>query len=248
VAQYHKEGGLSSHSGLRERASPSAERGHIQTRPHQAQGLERPDELDGEIFHDFNNLLVVIINYAAFVADDLAVEARAPGGSRWQSTLEDVEHIRRASERAASLTRQMPAFARDDATRSEANRYQRGSDRGGAIAQAHEYRPPTYADGRLSIDFVQHVVLYDERAVTLTPLEFKLLATFVRHPNQVLSRGQLLELVWDDVYGVSPGQVKLYVGYLRRKLDPRSPDSTPIETVRGFGYRYRRPGQAGGRV
>jgi DNA-binding response OmpR family regulator len=36
--------------------------------------------------------------------------------------------------------------------------------------------------------------------------------------------------------------VKLYVGYLRRKLDPDEPGSTPIETVRGFGYRYRPPG------
>jgi DNA-binding response OmpR family regulator len=75
----------------------------------------------------------------------------------------------------------------------------------------------------------------------LTPLELKLLATFVRHPNQVLSREQLLELVWGDAYGVSLGQVKLYVGYLRRKLDPADPSATPIETVRGFGYRYRLP-------
>ncbi len=98
----------------------------------------------------------------------------------------------------------------------------------------------TYADGRLSIDFAAHVVLYEERAITLTPLEFKLLAVFVRHPNQVLSRDQLLELVWGDSFGVSPEQVKLYVGYLRHKLDPEQPGSTPIETVRGFGYRYRR--------
>ncbi len=74
----------------------------------------------------------------------------------------------------------------------------------------------------------------------LTPLEFKLLQAFVRNPNQVLSRDQLLELVWGDALGVSPEQVKLYVGYLRRKLDPAAPQSTPIETVRGFGYRYRR--------
>jgi DNA-binding response OmpR family regulator len=98
----------------------------------------------------------------------------------------------------------------------------------------------TYADGRLSIDFAQHVVLYEDRPVTLTPLEFKLLAAFVRHPNQVLSRDQLLELVWGDSFGVSPEQVKLYVGYLRRKLEPDAPAAAPIETVRGFGYRYRR--------
>ena len=74
----------------------------------------------------------------------------------------------------------------------------------------------------------------------LTPLEFKLLAAFVQNPNQVLSRDQLLELVWGDPYGVSGDQVKLYVGYLRRKLVPDAPDAAPIETVRGFGYRYRK--------
>ena len=97
-----------------------------------------------------------------------------------------------------------------------------------------------YADAALSIDFAKRAVRYRERDVQLTPLEFKLLSTFVRHPNQVLSRGQLLELVWGDAYSVSPDQVKLYVGYLRRKLDPEAPDSVPIETVRGFGYLYRR--------
>jgi DNA-binding response OmpR family regulator len=99
----------------------------------------------------------------------------------------------------------------------------------------------TYADSRLAIDFAQRAVRYDERDVRLTPLEFKLLAAFVRNPNHVLSRDQLLELVWGDSLGVSPEQVKLYVGYLRHKLDPAAPQATPIETVRGFGYRYRRP-------
>jgi DNA-binding response OmpR family regulator len=99
----------------------------------------------------------------------------------------------------------------------------------------------TYADPLLRIDFAQREVHFREREVKLTPLEFRLLATFVRHPSHVLSRDQLLELVWDDSLGVSPEQVKLYVGYLRRKLDPSAPGSTPIETVRGFGYRYRQP-------
>ncbi len=99
----------------------------------------------------------------------------------------------------------------------------------------------TYADPLLTIDLGQRAVHYRDREVKLTPLEFKLLATFVRHPNQVLSRDQLLEFVWGDSLGVSPEQVKLYVGYLRRKLNPSAPRSTPIETVRGFGYRYRLP-------
>jgi DNA-binding response OmpR family regulator len=97
----------------------------------------------------------------------------------------------------------------------------------------------SYADGRVEIDFGQRSVRYAGREVSLTPLEFKLLTAFVRHPRQVLSRDQLLELVWGDAYGVSGDQVKLYVGYLRRKLDPESPGTVPLETVRGFGYRYR---------
>jgi DNA-binding response OmpR family regulator len=73
--------------------------------------------------------------------------------------------------------------------------------------------------------------------VTLTPLEFRLLTTFARHPGQTLSRDQLSELVWGDSATLSGGNhVKLYVGYLRRKL---AIEPSPIETVRGFGYRYR---------
>jgi DNA-binding response OmpR family regulator len=96
-----------------------------------------------------------------------------------------------------------------------------------------------YADDFVQIDYAQRKVEVHERDVRLTPLEFRLLAAFVQNPNQVLSRDQLLELVWGDPYGVSGDQVKLYVGYLRRKLVPDGPDSVPIETVRGFGYRYR---------
>jgi DNA-binding response OmpR family regulator len=120
-----------------------------------------------------------------------------------------------------------------------------------ARVQAHSRRAPragpqeeadTYADSYLTIDWAQARVSVGEREVQLTPLEFRLLSTFVRHPRQVLSRDQLLELVWGDAFGVGGDQVKLYVGYLRRKLDSASPDSVPIETVRGFGYRYKTPG------
>jgi DNA-binding response OmpR family regulator len=99
----------------------------------------------------------------------------------------------------------------------------------------------TYADARLSISFAQRAVRYDDREIALTRLEYRLLSAFVRHPNQVLSHEQLRELVWGDTTATSRDEVKLYVGYLRRKLDPDAPGSTPIETVRGFGYRYKTP-------
>ncbi len=97
-----------------------------------------------------------------------------------------------------------------------------------------------YSDGVIDIDYAQRRVMVGGRTVQLTPLEIKLLRAFVQNSVQVLSREQLLDMVWGDPYGVSGDQVKLYVGYLRKKLMPDAPDSAPIETVRGFGYRYRR--------
>jgi DNA-binding response OmpR family regulator len=105
--------------------------------------------------------------------------------------------------------------------------------------RARAEQPGTYADGLVTIDFAQREVTVAGQTVALTPLEFKLLATFVRNPNQVLSHDQLLELVWGDPLTGSRARTKLYVGYLRQKLATADSGDSPIETVRGFGYRYR---------
>ena len=107
--------------------------------------------------------------------------------------------------------------------------------RTGGSSVVHE----AYRDDFVAIDYAERRVTVAGREARLTPLEFKLLSTFVQNRNQVLSRDQLLKLVWGDPYGVSGDQVKLYVGYLRRKLAPDAPGDVPIETLRGFGYRYR---------
>jgi DNA-binding response OmpR family regulator len=106
-------------------------------------------------------------------------------------------------------------------------------------AGSREDEPTTYADAQLTIDFAQREVTVGGNKVALTPLEFRLLAVFVRHPNQVLSHEQLLELVWGDALSGSRARAKLYVGYLRQKLVDAGAEQSMIETVRGFGYRYR---------
>jgi DNA-binding response OmpR family regulator len=93
------------------------------------------------------------------------------------------------------------------------------------------------SDDLVRVDFEHVAASADGKELTLTPLEFKLLATFVRHRNQVLSAEQIGELVWGNGGG-SRDQVKLYVSYLRRRLREAA-SVEPIETVRGFGYRYR---------
>jgi DNA-binding response OmpR family regulator len=109
-------------------------------------------------------------------------------------------------------------------------------------AGAREETAQSYADALLQVDFVQRSVTANGAPVGLTPLEFRLLSAFVRHPGQLLSHDQVLELVWGDSYSASRDQVKLYVGYLRRKLEAAGADGSVIETVRGFGYRYRPAG------
>jgi DNA-binding response OmpR family regulator len=92
-------------------------------------------------------------------------------------------------------------------------------------------------DGLVRIDFASRAVTVAGHPVQLTPTEFRLLAALARHPAHVLSRDQLLDMVWGNP-GVGAGdEVRVYVGYLRRKL-AEVLDEDPIETVRGFGYRW----------
>ena len=112
--------------------------------------------------------------------------------------------------------------------------------RGRSAPQAQE----TYADDFLTVDFAQRKVTAGGVELALTPLEFRLLGAFIRNQNQVLTHDQLLELAWGDARSADRDQVKLYVGYLRRKLGTGVGDESPIETVRGFGYRYRPLGSA----
>jgi len=91
-------------------------------------------------------------------------------------------------------------------------------------------------DGTVTLDGAGRRVEVDGKELALTPTEFRLLAFLMRNRNQVVSQLQLLEEVWGNA-DADPHQVRLYVSYLRRKLNEAGVD--PIETVRGFGYRYR---------
>jgi DNA-binding response OmpR family regulator len=101
--------------------------------------------------------------------------------------------------------------------------------------------PQTYVDAFLTVDFTQRTVEVGGENVAVTPLEFRLLGAFVRNRDQVLSHDQLIELAWGHGRAGGRDQLKLYVGYLRRKLGEPSSGVAPIETVRGFGYRYNVP-------
>jgi two-component system, OmpR family, response regulator QseB len=88
--------------------------------------------------------------------------------------------------------------------------------------------------GPLHLDLRTRKIKVGDRWLELPAREFTLAETFLRHPNQVLSREQLLDRVWGYNYDPGSNIVDVYVGYLRKKLG-----NDLIETVRGMGYRLK---------
>ncbi|MCQ3975185.1 MAG: DNA-binding response regulator [Anaerolineae bacterium] len=89
----------------------------------------------------------------------------------------------------------------------------------------------------LSIDPDRHEVWTPEQAIELTTTEFKVLLELARHAGRVLTREQLIDLVWGmDFYGTDR-VVDVYVGQVRRKLEQATGESV-IQSVRGVGYKF----------
>ncbi len=88
--------------------------------------------------------------------------------------------------------------------------------------------------GGVSLDLRTRWASVNGETIELSAREFELLRTFLEHPNQVLSREQLLARVWGYDYDPGSNVVDVYVGYLRRKLGQGR-----FETVRGVGYRFK---------
>jgi DNA-binding response OmpR family regulator len=88
--------------------------------------------------------------------------------------------------------------------------------------------------GRVALDLATRRATVGGRTVDLTAREFALLQTFMRHPDQVLSRQQLLADGWGYDFDPGTNVVNVFVSGLRRKLGDEV-----IETARGMGYRFR---------
>jgi two-component system OmpR family response regulator len=97
-------------------------------------------------------------------------------------------------------------------------------------------RPPVLSHGDVRLDPATREVTLAGDAMSLSRREYELLEFFLRHPDRVVTKTELLDRVWDARgVGYEPNTVEVYVGYLRRKLG-----TGLIETVRGAGYRLAR--------
>ncbi len=93
-------------------------------------------------------------------------------------------------------------------------------------------------DERLSLDFDRREIFVDGNLIQLRPTEFKLLYHLVQNAGWVVPHDQLLAKVWGYVYREETHYLRLYINYLRQKLEPDPSNPLYILTERGVGYRF----------
>jgi two-component system, OmpR family, KDP operon response regulator KdpE len=93
-------------------------------------------------------------------------------------------------------------------------------------------------DDRLSVDFRQREVLVDGEPVRLRPTEYRLLYHLVNNAGWVMTHEMLLSKVWGYEYREEAGLLRLYITYLRQKIEPEPSNPRYIFTERGVGYRF----------
>lgn len=103
---------------------------------------------------------------------------------------------------------------------------------------AQQERADRLRMGGLFLDGQKHEVSVDNRKVSLTASEFKLLRLLMRYPGRLFTRGQLLEVLYPRGEEVIDRVIDVHIGKLRQKIEKDPSDPRYILTVRGFGYRF----------
>lgn len=98
---------------------------------------------------------------------------------------------------------------------------------------------PVFRNGELSVDLARRLVKRGEETLHLTPKEFELLRVLVQHAGKVVTQRQILQAVWGPAHVEDAAYLRVYVGQLRRKLEPDPDAPSLIETEAGVGYRLR---------
>jgi len=102
---------------------------------------------------------------------------------------------------------------------------------------SHEGDDATFQVGELRMDLLRRQVFMGEREVRLTPIEYKLLATLVRHAGKVVTHAQLLRDVWGPTHTDQAHYVRVYLAHLRHKLEAEPARPRYLLTEPGVGYR-----------
>tara|TARA_B100000029_G_scaffold481020_1_gene529656 strand:- start:180 stop:851 length:672 start_codon:yes stop_codon:yes gene_type:complete len=108
------------------------------------------------------------------------------------------------------------------------------------IRRAAGYASPVITEGALSVDTAKKEVRLDDSLVQLTAYEYKVLEYLMLNPSRVVSKAELTDRLYDQDFDRDSNVIEVFVGRLRKKLNPVN----PIRTVRGQGYRFTAEGPA----
>ena len=98
---------------------------------------------------------------------------------------------------------------------------------------------PIFVLGRWRVDLAKRLVLVDDQEVHLTPLEYKLFTTLIRHAGKVVTQKQILKEVWGPASGDQVQYLRIYVYQLRHKIEADPDRPKYIVTESGVGYRLK---------
>lgn len=105
-------------------------------------------------------------------------------------------------------------------------------------AQAPSGAEPVFTAGPLKVDFAQRLVQVNGKEIKLTPTEYDLLKALIKNSGKIMTRQMLLSQVWGTGYGAEAHYLHVYIGQLRRKIEPDPAHPRFILTISGVGYRF----------
>lgn len=105
-------------------------------------------------------------------------------------------------------------------------------------AQIQTGTEPSFTSGPLKVDFAQRLVRVNGQEVKLTPTEYDLLKALIKNSGKIMTRQMLLSQVWGTGYSTESHYLHVYIGQLRRKIEPTPAHPRFIMTVSGVGYRF----------
>jgi DNA-binding response OmpR family regulator len=185
-----------------------------------------------ELAESVNGLDAVILDLGLPDMDGLDVARQLRGGGSTvpilMLTARDSVRDRVAGLDAGADDYLVKPFAYEELSarlRALGRRGSQGPQRGGSVLRV----------GPVALDEARRLVTVRDRRIELSPREFALLECMLRHPDQVLTRDQLLDHAWPVDVAVTLNSVDAYVSFLRRKLGREG--GATIHTIRGVGYR-----------
>ncbi len=98
---------------------------------------------------------------------------------------------------------------------------------------------PSFTGGDLKINFVERRITVADREVKLTPTEYNLFQELVLNANKVLTHSMLLRKVWGPEYGEEKEYLRVFIGRLRKELEPDPENPRYIITIPGVGYQFK---------